>query len=71
MIFLDTSACIDILRGSCTLENFHVRFRSGTFAISSPTIFELHNGVYKLKYLKKHKAPKFFAEMKKDLDDLV
>jgi predicted nucleic acid-binding protein len=53
MIFLDTSSTIQILNGNSTLESLINKFDNQKFGITSPSIFELYHGLFKLKYLKK------------------
>ncbi len=57
MIFLDTSSRIEILNGNQSLKNVFNNFDGETYAITTPTIFELYHGIYKLKILK-HKISK-------------
>lgn len=53
MIFLDTSSAIEILNGNHSLEILIKKFDVESFAIYTPSIFELYHGIYKLKLLKK------------------
>ncbi|MFO8020258.1 MAG: type II toxin-antitoxin system VapC family toxin [Promethearchaeia archaeon] len=51
MIFFDTDICIDILHEKISLSSFIETFSSNEkFAITSPSIFELYMGYYKLQY---------------------
>ncbi len=53
MIFLDTSSTIQILNGNHSLKDLIDKFKVESFGITTPSIFELYHGIYKLKLLKK------------------
>jgi predicted nucleic acid-binding protein len=65
MIFLDTDACIEILRGRASLEQLIRNYSDERFGISSPSLFELNVGIYNLKYLKK----KYLAEKVREITE--
>ncbi|MGV9172854.1 MAG: hypothetical protein ACOC35_09835 [Promethearchaeia archaeon] len=51
MIFFDTEMCIYILHERYSLNSFTEIFSSNEkFALTSPSIFELYVGLYKLQY---------------------
>jgi len=71
MIFLDTSSAIHILNGNESLKNVIDKFRTDKFGITSPTIFELYHGIYKLRFLKKKIPEQNFENLLEDLEDFI
>ena len=71
MIFLDTSSAIEILNGDVTLENVLIKFKTDKFGITSPSIFELYLGIYKLKYLKKKISKQEYRRLYEDLEKFI
>ena len=71
MIFLDTSSAIEILKGNHSLENHIEKFNSKSFAITSPSIFELYHGIYKLYFLKQKISKQKYNELLNDLEGLI
>lgn len=65
MLFLDTSAAIQILSGNSSLENLIDRLNINEFGITTPSIFELYHGIYKLKFLKKNISNQKFEKLSK------
>lgn len=71
MIFLDTDICIDILNGNQQSENLLDIYKTKQFGITTPSIFELYHGIYKLQYLKRDLAPQKFEKLKNDLTSFI
>ncbi|TFG23431.1 MAG: type II toxin-antitoxin system VapC family toxin [Promethearchaeota archaeon] len=71
MIFLDTSSAIEILNGAVTLEEVLNKFKTDKFGITSPSIFELFLGIYKLKYLKKKISKQEYQRLNGDLKKFI
>ena len=71
MIFFDTSSAIEILNGNHNLENLIEQFDIKSFGITTPSIFELYHGIYKLKLLKKKISKQKYNELHKDLEDFI
>lgn len=71
MIFLDTSSAIEILNGNQSLENLIKQFDNELFAITTPSIFELYHGIYKLKYLKQKISKQKYVELCNDLEGFI
>lgn len=71
MIFLDTSSAIEILNGKILLVDLLTQFKNEIFAITSPSVFELYHGIYKLKFLKKKISKHEFTKLKTGLKDFI
>ena len=71
MIFLDTSSAIQILNGNNSLESLIEKFEDDSFGITTPSIFELYHGIYKLKSLKKKISEQKYNELYIDLENFV
>ena len=71
MIFLDTSSAIEILNGNQSLENLIKESDGELLAITTPSIFELYHGLYKLKTLKQKISKKKYDELCNDLEDFI
>jgi predicted nucleic acid-binding protein len=71
MIFLDTDACIEILRDRRALADLLQKYKDERFGITAPSIFELYLGAYRLKYLKKSLAPRQAVTAIRDINDLM
>jgi len=71
MIFLDTSSAIQILNGNNSLESLIEKFEDDYFGITTPSIFELYHGIYKLKLLKKKISEQKYNELYIDLENFV
>ncbi len=71
MIFLDTSSAIKILNGAVLLDNVLIKFKTDKFGITSPSIFELYLGIYKLKYLKKKISKQEYRKLYEDLEKFI
>lgn len=71
MIFLDTSSAIQILNGNPSIEEAYGKFDVSQFGITTPSIFELYTGIYKLKYLKKKISKKEYRKLNEDLEILI
>lgn len=71
MLFLDTSAAIQILSGNSSLENLIDRLNINEFGITTPSIFELYHGIYKLKFLKKNISNQKFEKLSKELETFI
>ncbi|KKK40761.1 hypothetical protein LCGC14_2870840 [marine sediment metagenome] len=71
MIFLDTSSAIHILNGNESLKNVIDNFGTDKFGITSPMIFELYHGIYKLKFLKRKIPEKKYENLLEDLEDFI
>ena len=71
MIFLDTSSAIEILNGNYSLENLITNFDGESFAITTPSIFELYHGIYKLKFLKQKITQQKYDKLCKELEDFI
>ncbi len=71
MICIDSSTCIEILRGH--LDPLHLQeiYKGEEFAVASPTIFELYNGLNELKYLKKVRSKRKHDRLEQDLHELL
>jgi len=71
MIFLDTSSAIEILKGNSNLEILSEKYKGKIFAITSPSIFELYHGIYKLKFLKQPVSNQKYTHLHDDLDAFI
>ena len=71
MIFLDTSSIIEILNGNNSLENLINKFKENSFGITTPSIFELYHGIYKLNLLKKKISKQKYNELLNDLEQFI
>ncbi len=71
MIFLDTSSAIQILNGNPSIGEANEKFDTSQFGITTPSIFELYNGIYKVKYLKKKISKQKYKKIHEDLEILV
>lgn len=71
MIFLDTSSAIEILNGNQSLQHLIKQFDNELFAITTPSIFELYHGIYKLNYLKKKISKQKYNELRNDLEGFI
>ena len=72
MIFFDTDICIDILHGNYSLKSFKQRFLSNEkFAITTPSIFELYMGYYKLEFEKNRLNEMHLKKERKNIQKLI
>ncbi|TFG01642.1 MAG: type II toxin-antitoxin system VapC family toxin [Promethearchaeota archaeon] len=71
MIFLDTSSAIQILKGDPSIREAYEKYKTNQFGITTPSIFELYNGIYKVKYLKKKISKENYKKLHEDLDLLI
>jgi predicted nucleic acid-binding protein len=71
MIFLDTSSAIQILNGNPSIREAYEKFDTNNFGITTPSIFELYTGIYKVKYLKKKISKQRYEKIVEDLELLV
>jgi predicted nucleic acid-binding protein len=71
MIFLDTSSAIEILKGNQSLKDLITPFKNELFAITTPSIFELYHGIYKLKLLKQKISKQKYKELHDDLEHFM
>ncbi|TFF88807.1 MAG: type II toxin-antitoxin system VapC family toxin [Promethearchaeota archaeon] len=71
MIFLDTSSAIEILNGNIKFAEVLTTFKKEPFAITSPSVFELYHGIYKLTFLKQKISKKEYTKLKTDLKDFI
>lgn len=71
MIFLDTSSAIQILNGNPSIELAYEKFDVSQFGITTPSIFELYTGIYKLKYLKKKISKRDYRKLHEDLEIFI
>jgi predicted nucleic acid-binding protein len=71
MIFLDNSSAIEILNGNHSLEKLIKKFNVESLAITTPSIFELYHGIYKLKFLKQKISKQKYKELCNDLEGLI
>lgn len=71
MIFIDTNIAIKILNDNDSIEILVDKYGQNEFAISTPSIFELFHGIYKLKYLKKDLSLKKYKTIKNGLKRLI
>ncbi len=71
MIFLDTNVAIQILNGNRSLESLIDKLNIDQFGITTPSIFELYHGIYKLKFLKKKISNIKYKELSGDLKNFI
>ena len=69
--FLDTSSAIQILNGNPSIGEAYEKFDTNNFGITTPSILELYNGIYKVKYLKKKISKQRYKKISEDLELLV
>ena len=71
MIFLDSSACIEILRGNTTLGDIKVLCENFPLSITTPTIFELYNGVHFHQYSKNKRKKEYITKALNGITQLL
>jgi len=72
LIFFDTDICIDILHGNYSLKSFKQNFLSNEkFAITTPSIFELYMGYYKLEFGKNRLNEMHLKKERRSIQKLI
>jgi len=71
MIFLDTNIAIQILNGNSSLKELIDKLDTNQFGITTPSIFELYHGIYKVKFLKKKISDKKYKKLLEDLNNFI
>lgn len=59
------------MRGELSIKSILKKYPQSQFAITSPSIFELYNGVYKLKYTKKTFSKQKLNAMLIGIEELI
>jgi len=71
MIFLDTNIAIQILNGNSSLKELIDKLDTNQFGITTPSIFELYHGIYKVKFLKKKISDNKYKKLLEDLNNFI
>jgi len=71
MIFLDTSVCIDILRGNTVLADLLDQYEEEFFGITILSVFELELGLYRAQLQKQPLSKQILTKYEADLNELL